>query len=34
VELEHGLGDIQADHGDAHRGRLPLQVSTTRTVAH
>jgi site-specific DNA recombinase len=27
------LGDIQADHGDAHRGRLPLQVSTTRTLA-
>jgi hypothetical protein len=33
VELEHRLGDIQADHGDAHRGQLPLQVPTTRTVA-
>ena len=35
VDLEDGLGGIQADHANAHRGRLPLlSVLTTRTVAH
>ena len=32
VNMENGLGGIQADHGNTHRGRLPsLQVLTTRT---
>jgi site-specific DNA recombinase len=28
------LGGVQADHGNARRGRFPVQVSTTRTMAH
>jgi hypothetical protein len=31
MNLKHGFGGVEPDHGNAHRGRLLLQVSTTRT---
>ena len=35
VNLENGLGGIQADHGNAHSRAAPfLPVLTTRTLAH
>jgi len=35
VNLKDGLGGVQADHRNAHRGRLLfLRVLTTRTMAH